>query len=250
MIAVAFLPVLVLEGQEGKLFRPLAYTKNFAMLAAAVLAITFDPALRLLLVKRRASAGNPGNVWQRMSGWLLGGRIRSQEEHPITGPLMRVYDPVVRWTLRWKWFVIAGAMALVLITLPLLWKLGSEFMPSVDEGSLLYMPTTMPGISIAESQKLLQVTDRILKGFPEVDHVMGKTGRADTATDPAPLSMLETVIVLKPQSEWRKTHTWYSSWAPHWLLPPLRHITADHISQPELVAQMNDALRIPGLSNS
>ncbi len=250
VIAVAFLPVLVLEGQEGKLFRPLAYTKNFAMLAAAVLAITFDPALRLLLVKRRASAGNPGNVWQRMSGWLLGGRIRSQEEHPITGPLMRVYDPVVRWTLRWKWFVIAGAMALVLITVPLLWKLGSEFMPSVDEGSLLYMPTTMPGISIAESQKLLQVTDRILKGFPEVDHVMGKTGRADTATDPAPLSMLETVVVLKPQSEWRKTHTWYSSWAPHWLLPALRHVTADHISQPELVAQMNDALRIPGLSNS
>ena len=138
VIAVAFLPVLVLEGQEGKLFRPLVYTKNFAMLAAAVLAITFDPALRLLLVRRPAVVENSGSAWQRLSNWLLGGRIRPQEDHPITGPLMRIYDPVVRWTLRWKWLVIAGAMALVLITLPLFWKIGSEFMPSVEEGSLLY----------------------------------------------------------------------------------------------------------------
>ncbi|MBZ5546842.1 MAG: CusA/CzcA family heavy metal efflux RND transporter [Acidobacteriia bacterium] len=250
VIAVAFLPVLVLEGQEGKLFRPLAYTKNFAMLAAAVLAITLDPALRLLFVRRRASADAAPGIGRRFSNWLLGGRIRSQEQHPITGPLMRVYDPVVRWTLRWKWQVMAGALVVVLLTVPLFWKIGSEFMPSVDEGSLLYMPSTMPGISIAESQTLLQVTDRIIKGFPEVDHVLGKTGRADTATDPAPLSMLETVIVLKPQSEWRKTQTWYSSWAPSWILPVLRHITADHISQEQLVAEMNDALRIPGLSNS
>jgi len=250
VIAVAFLPVLVLEGQEGKLFRPLAYTKNFAMLAAAALAITLDPALRLLFVRRRAPLDAGQGIWQRVSNWLLGGRIRSEEQHPISGPLMRVYDPVVRWTLRWKWQVMAGAVVVVLLTLPLFWKIGSEFMPSVDEGSLLYMPTTMPGISIAESQKVLQVTDRILKGFPEVDHVLGKTGRADTATDPAPLSMLETVIVLKPQSEWRKTQTWYSSWAPTWLLPVLRHITADHISEEQLVAEMNDALRIPGLSNS
>ena len=249
VIAVAFLPVLVLEGQEGKLFRPLAYTKNFAMLAAAALAITFDPALRLLLVRRRARVGGDGKG-PRLSRWLLGGRIRSQEDHPITGPLMRAYDPVVRWTLRWKWAVIAGALAVVLATAPLFWKISSEFMPSVDEGSLLYMPSTMPGISIAESQKLLQVTDRILKGFPEVDHVMGKTGRADTATDPAPLSMLETVIVLKPQSQWRKTQTWYSWWAPQWLLPLLRHVTDDHISHQQLVAEMNNALRIPGLSNS
>ena len=163
---------------------------------------------------------------------------------------MRVYDPVVRWTLRWKWPVIAGALALVLVTVPLFWKIGSEFMPSVQEGSLLYMPSTMPGIAIAESQKLLQITDRILKSFPEVDHVMGKTGRANTATDPAPLSMLETVIVLKPQSDWRRTQTWYSSWSPNWLLPVLRHITSDRISERQLVSEMNDALRIPGLSNS
>src|SRR5581483_2573256 len=129
-------------------------------------------------------------------------------------------------------------------------KISSEFMPSVDEGSLLYMPTTMPGISIAESQKLLQVTDAILKTFPEVDHVIGKTGRADTATDPAPLSMLETTIVLKPQWEWRKAHVWYSALAPNWLLPLLRHITSDHISEEQLIAEMNSALKIPGLANS
>jgi Cu(I)/Ag(I) efflux system membrane protein CusA/SilA len=107
----------------------------------------------------------------------------------------------------------------------------------------------MPGVSIAEAQRLLQITDSVLKSFPEVDHVLGKTGRADTATDPAPLSMLETIVVLKPNSEWRRTHTWYSSWAPNWMLPGLRHITPDHISEAELISQMNEALKIPGLSN-
>ncbi len=249
VIAVAFLPVLVLEGQEGKLFRPLAYTKNFAMLVAAVLALTLDPALRLIMVRRPNAFGLAENRAQRFFGWMLGGRIRPEEKHPITGPLMRFYDPVVRWTLRWKTQVIAGAVVLVLLTLPLFWMIGSEFMPPLEEGSLLYMPTTMPGISIAEAQRLLQATDGILKSFPEVDHVLGKTGRADTATDPAPLSMLETVIVLKPHSQWRKAHVWYSSWAPGWTLPLLRHITADHISEQQLVAEMNEALKIPGLSN-
>jgi Cu(I)/Ag(I) efflux system membrane protein CusA/SilA len=249
VIAVAFLPVLVLEGQEGKLFRPLAYTKNFAMLVAAVLALTLDPALRLLLVRRPANLGLEQGRWQRFLGSLLGGKIRPEEKHPITGPLMRFYDPVVRWTLRWKTQVIAGALVLVALTIPLLWILGSEFMPPLEEGSLLYMPTSMPGISIAEAQKVLQGTDTILKAFPEVDHVLGKTGRADTATDPAPLSMLETVVVLKPHSEWRRAHVWYSSWAPNWLLPVLRHITADHISEQELIAEMNTALKVPGFSN-
>jgi Cu(I)/Ag(I) efflux system membrane protein CusA/SilA len=152
--------------------------------------------------------------------------------------------------LRWKAHVVFGAVILVAVTIPLFWKLGSEFMPSLEEGALLYMPSTMPGISIAQSQKLLQVTDRILKSFPEVDHVLGKSGRADTATDPAPLSMLETVIVLKPQAEWRKVHVWYSSWAPNWLLPTLRHITSDHPSEQQLIAELNAALKIPGLSNS
>jgi Cu(I)/Ag(I) efflux system membrane protein CusA/SilA len=249
VIAVAFLPVLVLEGQEGKLFRPLAYTKNFAMLVAAVLALTLDPALRLLLVRRPRKLGLEQGWIKAFFSSLLGGKIQPEEKHPITGPLMRIYDPVVRWTLRWKAQVIAGALVLVVLTIPLFWLLGSEFMPPLEEGSLLYMPTTMPGISIGESQRLLQATDGILKSFPEVDHVLGKTGRADTATDPAPLSMLETVIVLKPHSAWRRTHTWYSSWAPDFVLPMLRHITPDHISEQELVAEMNRALKIPGLSN-
>jgi Cu(I)/Ag(I) efflux system membrane protein CusA/SilA len=249
VIAVAFLPVLVLEGQEGKLFRPLAYTKNFAMLVAAVLALTLDPALRLLLVRRPATLGLERSRWQGFLGFLLGGKIRPEEKHPITGPLMRFYDPVVRWTLRWKAQVIGGALLLVALTIPLFWILGSEFMPPLEEGSLLYMPTSMPGISIAEAQRVLQTTDGILKSFPEVDHVLGKAGRADTATDPAPLSMLETVVVLKPHSEWRREHVWYSSWAPNWMLPVLRHITADHISEQELIAEMNTALKIPGLSN-
>jgi Cu(I)/Ag(I) efflux system membrane protein CusA/SilA len=250
VIAVAFLPVLALEGQEGKLFRPLAYTKNFAMIVAAILAVTLTPALRLLLVRRRPTLSIATSRFQRFFNSLLDGKVRTQEEHPITGPLMRVYDPIVRWTLRWKKQVIAGALALIVITVPLFWVIGSEFLPPLEEGSILYMPSTMPGISIAESQKLLQVTDRMLKSFPEVEQVLGKAGRADTATDPAPLSMLETVIVLKPDSQWRTTHTWYSSWAPNWILPVLRDITPDHISEEQLVAEMNQALKIPGLSNS
>jgi Cu(I)/Ag(I) efflux system membrane protein CusA/SilA len=139
---------------------------------------------------------------------------------------------------------------IVLVTVPAFLKLGSEFMPPLDEGAIFYMPTTMPGISITEAQRLLQVTDRIIKKFPEVDRVLGKAGRAETSTDPAPLSMLETVVMLKPASEWRKVDTWYSSWAPKWLKRILRHITSDRISREELVSQLNDALRIPGLSNA
>jgi Cu(I)/Ag(I) efflux system membrane protein CusA/SilA len=163
---------------------------------------------------------------------------------------MRVYDSILRWTLRWKWQVIAGAIALVVLTIPVAMQLGSELMPRIEEGSLLYMPSTMPGISIAEAQKLLSVTDGILERFPEVDHVLGKAGRADSATDPAPLSMLETIVVLKPQSQWRKREVWYSSWAPEWIRPVLRPFTSDHISEEQLVAEMNDALSIPGVSNS
>jgi Cu(I)/Ag(I) efflux system membrane protein CusA/SilA len=244
VIAVAFLPVLVLEGQEGKLFRPLAYSKTFAMLAAAVLAITLDPALRLWLA--RNITARTGSI--RSS--LFSGKIRAEEDHPITGPLIRLYDPVVRWSLRWKKQVIGGAILLVLLTIPLFWIIGSEFMPQVDEGALLYMPTTMPGISIEQAQQLLQTTDRILTGFPEVGHVLGKAGRADTATDPAPLSMFETLVILKPQEQWRRRNVWYSSWAPDWALPVFRHFTPDHISVQDLTADMNQSLQLPGLSNS
>ncbi len=249
VIAASFLPVLTLESQEGRLFKPLAYTKTLAMVVAALLAITLDPALRLLFTRVTPVVFRP--QWlARVANTVLAGRIHSESGHPISRVLIRLYEPVAAWSLRWKWVVIGGAVALVLVTIPVFLKLGSEFMPPLDEGSLLYMPSTMPGISIGEAQKLLQVTDRIIKSFPEVDRVLGKAGRAETSTDPAPLSMLETVITLKPKSEWRKVPTWYSSWTPEWAASLLRHITPDHISQEQLVAQLNDALKLPGLSNA
>jgi Cu(I)/Ag(I) efflux system membrane protein CusA/SilA len=181
---------------------------------------------------------------------VIVGRIRSEDAHPLSRLLMRMYEPVVRCSLRWKWAVIGGAAALVVVTVPVFTQLGSEFMPPLDEGSLVYMPTTMPGISIGEAGKLLQVSDRAIKQFPEVDRVLGKAGRADTSTDPAPLSMLETVITLKPTSEWRHVETWYSGWAPEWMKRVLRHVTLDHISQEQLIDEMNAALTYPGVSNA
>jgi Cu(I)/Ag(I) efflux system membrane protein CusA/SilA len=248
VIAVSFLPVLTLEAQEGRLFKPLAYTKTLAMIVAALLTITLDPALRVLLTRLKNFDFRP--EWLcRMVNSLAVGRIHYEETHPITRTLIRLYEPVMDWALRWKWAVIGGALALLAATIPVYQRLGSEFMPPLREGSLLYMPSTMPGISIAESQKLLQLTDRILKQFPEVDHVLGKAGRAETPTDPAPLSMLETVITLRPESEWRRVDTWYTA-APEWIKPVLRHITPDHISEEDLVRQMNAALKLPGVSNS
>jgi Cu(I)/Ag(I) efflux system membrane protein CusA/SilA len=249
VIAVSFLPVLTLEAQEGRMFKPLAYTKTLAMIVAAVLAITLDPALRLLFTRMRNFEFRP--AWlARAANAVVVGKIRSEESHPISRLLVRIYEPVLWWSLRWKRTVIAGALALVVLTVPAFLKLGSEFMPPLDEGALLYMPSTMPGISIGEAQRLLQVTDRIIRRFPEVDHVLGKAGKAETSTDPAPLSMLETIVTLKPKAEWRHVPTWYSAWAPEWMKPAFRHITPDRISQEELVNRLNDALRAPGVSNA
>jgi Cu(I)/Ag(I) efflux system membrane protein CusA/SilA len=249
VIAVSFLPVLTLEAQEGRLFKPLAYTKNFSMIIAAVLAITLDPAMRLLFTHMRNFEFRPRWL-ARTANAVLVGKIHSEENHPMSKILIRLYHPVAEWSLRWKWAVIGAAVLLVAITIPVFNKLGSEFMPPLDEGVLLYMPTTLPGISTTEAERLLQVQDRILARFPEVDHVLGKAGRAETSTDPAPLSMAETVITLKPQSEWRKADTWYSAWAPDRIKPLFRHITPDHISQDELIDQMNQAVSLPGVSNA
>jgi Cu(I)/Ag(I) efflux system membrane protein CusA/SilA len=249
VIAVSFLPVLTLEAQEGRMFRPLAYTKTLAMVVAAVLAITLDPALRLMLTNIRTFTFRP--AWLcKLANAVLIGKIRSEDQHPISRVLMSIYTPVVGWTLRWKWVAIGAAVAAMAITVPIFNKLGSEFMPPLDEGAILYMPSTLPGISITEAERVLQVSDRIIRQFPEVDRVLGKAGRADTATDPAPLSMLETVIILKPKSAWRHVDTWYSTWAPEWTKPVLRHITPDTISTEAVVSQMNAALAIPGLSNA
>ena len=249
VIAVSFLPVLTLEAQEGRLFKPLAYTKNLSMIVAAVLAISLDPALRLLFTHLQNFSFRPRWLC-RTANAVLVGTIHPEEKHPISRLLIRLYQPVAVWALRWRWAVIAAAVVMVIATVPVYRMLGSEFMPPLDEGSLFYMPSTMPGISIAEAQKLLQVTDRIIKQFPEVDRVLGKAGRAETSTDPAPLSMLETVITLRPKSEWRRVDTWYSSWAPEWGKAVFRHITPDHISTEELVSQLNAALQLPGVSNA
>jgi copper/silver efflux system protein len=249
VIAVSFLPVLTLEAQEGRLFKPLAYTKNFSMIVAAVLAITLDPALRLLFTHMQNFSFRP--AWlARVTSAVLVGKIHSEETHPISRILIRVYEPICAWSLRWKWFVLASAVAIVAVTVPVFERLGSEFMPPLDEGTLLYMPSTLPGISVGEAQRLLQTQDKIIKQFPEVETVMGKSGRAETSTDPAPFSMMETVIVLKPHDQWRFVETWYSDWAPQWLRPTLRRITSDRLSTEQLVQEMNEALKLPGTTNA
>ena len=249
VIAVAFVPILALEGQTGRLFKPLAYTKNLSMIVAAFLAITLDPALRLLFTRFDRFSFRP--AWLcRIVNAVAVGTVYPEQRHPVSRFLIRWYEPVVSWALRRRRTVIAGAIILVLVSIYPCWKFGSELMPPLDEGALLYMPTTMPGISVAEAQKLLQVTDRIIKSFPEVERVYGKAGRAETSTDPAPLSMLETTIILKPKSQWRKTETWYSSWAPRPVASLLRTVWPDHLSREELVSRMNEALKIPGVSNA
>lgn len=249
VIAVSFIPVLSLESQEGRLFKPLAYTKCFAMIVAALLAITLDPALRLTFTRRRSFHFRP-RFLSRFADAVLVGRIHAEQGHPISRMLIRVYEPVCRWSLGNKWLVLGTAAVLVVATVPLFVSLGSEFMPPLYEEALFYMPSTMPGISIGEAQRLLSTTDRLIRQFPEVAHVSGKAGRAETSTDPAPLSMLETVITLKPRSEWRKVPVWYSRWSPEWLKPLFRRLTPDTISHERLVEEMNAALKLPGVSNA
>src|SRR6266567_489550 len=193
----------------------------FALLG---MAITFDPALRLLLTRVEPFGFRPAWLCRAVNALLVGG-IRSEDEHLLSRWLMRIYEPIVRWTLSWKWVVVSSAVAVMAITIPVFLHLGSEFMPPLDEGAILYMPSAMPGISITQAKALLQATDGILRRFPEVDHVLGKAGRAESSTDPAPLSMLETLVILKPRSEWRRVPTWYSSWAPETAKSVFRHFT-------------------------
>ncbi|HEY6938123.1 MAG TPA: CusA/CzcA family heavy metal efflux RND transporter [Terriglobales bacterium] len=252
VIAVAFLPVFALEAQEGRLFKPLAFTKNFAMAIAAVLAITLDPALRLLFTRMKNFTFRP--AWlARVTNALLVGKIHSEENHPISRPLMKLYHPVVEFVLEHRWMTICAALLAMAATVPVFFRLGSEFMPPLDEGTLLYMPTTVPGMSVTEAARLLQVQDRILRSFPEVERVFGKAGRAETATDPAPFSMMETVVVLKPQDQWPKKHRWYSDWAPRPLQKALGRVWPGHISTQELIygpGGMNEALSLPGVANA
>jgi Cu(I)/Ag(I) efflux system membrane protein CusA/SilA len=177
------------------------------------------------------------------------GKYYPEEKHPISRVLFRVYEPACRWVLEHRYKTIGAAILLVLTTVPAYVHLGSEFMPPLYEGSLLYMPTTMPGISITEAGQLMQAMDKILKTFPEVESVHGKAGRAETATDPAPLSMMETVVLLKPPQEWRKVKRWYSKF-PNFLQEPFKHIWPDHVSKDELIAEMTKSLQFPGVVNA
>ncbi len=206
VITISFIPVFTLEQQEGRMFKPLAFTKTYSMGAAAILTVTIVPILL---------------------GYFVRGKMRREEENPITKFLARLYHPVVDFVMNKRWWIIGAAVLIVVATYIPYSKLGSEFMPPLDEGDLLYMPTTLPGISITKAKEILQQTDKIIKSFPEVESVFGKIGRADTPTDPAPLSMIETTIRLKPHDQWRPG------------------MTTD-----KLVEEMNNAIQIPGLTNA
>ena len=248
VIAVAFLPVFTLVDQEGRLFKPLAYTKTLAMALAALLAITLDPAVRMLFTRMEPFKARP-----RWLAWLLNGALVGkyypEEKHPVSRVLFWLYEKPCRFVLRYPKTIIALAVLIVATTVPVYLKLGSEFMPPLNEGAVLYMPTTLPGISVTEAQRLMETEDRILKQFPEVISVHGKAGRADTATDPAPFSMMETVVQLKPMSEWRPKPRFFSSW-PGPLRAVLGHIWPEHISWDDLINEMDQAVQIPGNVNA
>jgi len=206
IITVSFLPVFTLEAQEGRLFAPLAYTKTFAMAGAALLSVTLVPVLMLLFIR---------------------GKIMPEARNPVNRFLIWIYRPIIAWVMRWKKTTILAALLVLAVSIYPASRLGSEFMPTLNEGTLLYMPSSLPGMSITKATELLQTQDRIIKSFPEVESVFGKAGRAISATDPAPVEMFETVINLKPESQWRPG------------------LTTD-----KLIAEMDRALQFPGIANS
>ncbi|MDZ4184164.1 MAG: CusA/CzcA family heavy metal efflux RND transporter [Desulfuromonadales bacterium] len=232
VITVSFFPVFTLQEQAGRMFKPLAYTKTYAMGAAALLSITLVPVLML---------------------WLVRGKIKPEEANPINRFLIRIYHPMVDFVLKWRVATLTVALVAVLSIAWPLSRMGSEFMPPLYEGDLLYMPTTLPGLSVTKAKELLQQTDRIIRQFPEVERVFGKIGRAETATDPAPMMMIETTIMLKPEGEWRNVPVprFYSGW-PDFLKPPLRLVLPEsrRITVKELSTELNRAIQFPGLTNA
>ncbi|MET4142064.1 efflux RND transporter permease subunit [Pedobacter sp. UYP1] len=205
IIVASFLPVFLLEGQEGKLFGPLAWTKSFILAIDAILAVTLAPVL---------------------ISFFLKGKLRTDDHNPLNRFMERVYRPVLNWCIHWRKTTIGINLLALLISVPLLLSLGSEFMPPLDEGTILFMPVTLPDVSNAQAKQLLQVQDRIIKSVPEVKNVLGKAGRANTATDNSPISMVETIILLKPKDEWRKG-----------------------IKKEDIVNELNAKLQIPGVVN-
>ena len=249
VVAVSFLPIFTLVEQEGRLFHPLAYTKTFVMVIAALLAVTLDPAMRMLFTRMDPFTFKP-TCFSRLASAVLVGKYYKEDLHPVSRVLFKLYGPPVRLVLRYPKATILVSLILVATTAPVYMKLGSEFMPPLNEGTILFMPTTMPGISIGEAQRILTEQDRLIARIPEVERVMGKAGRAETPTDPAPLSMMETTIVLKPENAWRLKDSWYSSWAPECLKTVLRPVWSDRLSWEDLVAELDRTVRIPGVSNA
>jgi len=248
VIAVAFMPIFTLVDQEGRLFKPLAYTKNLTMAIAAVLAITLDPALRMMFTRMDRMEFRPRWLsW--MSHQVVVGTYYPEEKHPISRVLFAIYEPACRLVLKFPLTTILVAILLMASTVPVYLSLGSEFFPPLDEGSLLYMPTTPPGLSVTGAQQIMQTMDGLIAEVPEVVSVFGKAGRVDSATDPAPFSMLETTIVLKPHSEWRTVQRFYADW-PGFLKAPFRHIWSDRISREDLVAELDQKLQFPGVVNA
>src|SRR6266545_1374381 len=250
VIAVAFMPVFTLVDQEGRLFRPLAVSKNLAMAIAALLAVTLDPAMRMMFARIEPFRFSPKPLsW--LATQVCVGKYYSEERHPISRLLHQIYEGPCRFVVRHAKVTIAASLVLVALTVPVYLKLGSEFMPPLNEGTILYMPSAVqPGMSVAEAQSALQLQDKILKTFPEVERVFGKAGRANTSTDPAPFSMMETTVTLKPESQWRESPRWYSSWAPERLKGFLRPFWRDRITEDDLKNEMNAALQLPGVSNA
>ncbi len=252
VIAIAFAPIFALEAQEGKLFKPLAFANIFAIVVAAVLSVTLVPAIVALLIRPQQFDFRPRWLcW--LANKIITGKIYPEAKHPLSRFLHWLYQPMVEFVLRFRYAVVISAVLVVLLTIPIYLRLGTEFMPPLDEGALLYMPSTMPGISVTEAQRLLQTQDKLIKSFPEVERVFGKAGRAETATDPAPFSMMETVVMLKPQNEWPKVKRWYSERAPEWLQKLLRLGWPDHQSTEELIYSpggLNEKLQLPGVVNA
>ncbi|MBL9105944.1 MAG: efflux RND transporter permease subunit [Myxococcales bacterium] len=229
IIAVAFIPVFGLEGQAGRLFKPLAYTKTFVMLAAALLSVTFAPALRDLLIR---------------------GKIRREVDHPVSRLIRAVYEPFVYIALRRPLTTLAIGGLAILSAIPVALRLGNEFMPALNEGDVLYMPTTLPGLSIEEAKRQLARQDAVFAGFPEVERTFGKVGRAETPTDPAPLSMVETVVMLKPPEQWPLVERtrWHSGWTPDALDGVFNYFWPERTPETwdELIAKFSASLQLPG----
>jgi heavy metal efflux pump (cobalt-zinc-cadmium) len=232
VITVSFIPIFALEAQEGRLFKPLAYTTTFSMAFAAALAVTLTPALATFFIR---------------------GRIHPEESHPVSRVLIALYEPVVAFAVRFRKTMVVAAAVVMALSFPVFTKLGSEFMPPLNEGTILYMPTALPGLSITQARQVLQAQDQLLTRFPEVGTVFGKIGRSNSPTDPAPLNMVETVVSLKPPEEWRKVpvERWYSARAPAWLKPPLQRLWPEErpMTRDELLDEMDKTLEENDFTN-